>query len=435
MLAFAAVAFAAAAPALANGAFPDEFSIHFPPNAPHRILMGANFGLLVSEDDGSTWRYSCEPWVVAGSNAALASENVSFYQVTADGAVLADSVNITRSSDVACTWPTSGGSVTGQAVDDVFPDPNDATFVVAIVATARGTYLVASHDGGTTFDAPHLYDTPELLTGVEIARSKPGVVYATSVATSGATATFLASTNSGASWTATNIVIPAGTQPRILAVDPTDEKKVYLRLLSGASDAMSVTADGGQTFQTVLTIKGQFSSFLRAGDGALYAGTMDGKLYVQAAGAAGFTSRNAPHLRCLGQRPGTTRIYACADTVVDGFSLASSDDNGVTFQPLMSFTQLLGPLICPPVQTNCQAHWERIQGVLGIGAQDAGPADGGGSSPGSGGGSHCASAGIDAWGIWIVLGFFLRTRRGRRGRDRRRIRVHEAASASRGHGP
>ncbi len=412
MLAFAAVAFAAAAPALANGAFPDEFSIHFPPNAPHRILMGANFGLLVSEDDGSTWRYSCEPWVVAGSNAALANENVSFYQVTADGAVLADSVNITRSSDVACTWPTSGGSVTGQAVDDLFPDPNDATFVVAIVATARGTYLVASHDGGKTFDATHLYDTPDILTGIEIARSTPGVVYATSVPQAGGTAKFLASTSSGApgTWTPTDLQIPAGTQPRILAVDPADAKKVYLRLLTGPSDAMAVTIDGGQTFQTVLTIKGQFSSFLRAGDGAIYAGTMDGKLYVQAAGATGFISRNAPHLRCLGQRPGTTRIYACADTVVDGFSLASSDDNGVTFQPVMSFTQLLGPLTCPPVQTNCQAHWERIQGVLGIGAQDAGPADGGGSSPGSGG-SHCASAGIDAWSIWIVLGFLLRSRR------------------------
>jgi hypothetical protein len=370
------------------------------------MFIGANFGLLVSEDDGLTWRYSCEPWVVSGSNAALANENVSFYQVTADGAVLADSVNITRSGDVACTWPTSGGSVTGQAVDDLFPDPNDAKFVVAIVATARGYYLVASHDGGSTFDAPHLYDTPDLLTGVEIARSKPGVMYATSVSTSGAVATFLASTNSGSSWIATNLAINAGTQPRIMAVDPIDEKKVYLRLLSGASDAIAVTPDGGQTFQTVLTIKGQFNSFLRAGDGALYAGTMDGKLYVQAAGAAGFATRTAPHLRCLGQRPGTTRIYACADTVLDGFSLASSEDNGLTFQPVMSFTQLQGPLTCAPVQTNCQAHWERIKGVLGIGT----PTDGGVASGGSKG-SHCASAGVDTWGLWVLLGLGLRKRR------------------------
>jgi hypothetical protein len=53
----------------ANGAFPDEFSIHFRPSAPHRIFVGPNFGLLVSEDDGATWRYACEPWVTEGSSA------------------------------------------------------------------------------------------------------------------------------------------------------------------------------------------------------------------------------------------------------------------------------------------------------------------------------------------------------------------------------
>jgi photosystem II stability/assembly factor-like uncharacterized protein len=407
IVALAAIAFTAASPVRANGAFPDEFSIHFPANAAHRIFMGANFGLLVSEDDGLTWRYSCEPWVVSGSNAGLAYANVSFYQVTADGALLADAGdirNITRSSDVACTWPSSTGSITGQFVADFFPAPTDATFVLANVVLSNASYIVASHDGGKAFDLPHLYDTPDLLTGVEIARSKAGVVYATSVSTSGGPARFLASNDSGTTWVATTLQIASGTEPRILAVDPADEKKVYLRLLSGAlSDAIAMTPDGGQTFQTVLPpINGQLSAFLRAGDGAIYAGTRAGKLYVQPAGMTGFTVRNAPHLRCLGQRPGTTRIYACTDMVVDGYSLASSDDNGATFQPVMSFTQLLGPLTCAPVQTNCQAHWERIQGVLGIRLPDGGQGGGGGSH-----GSHCASAGLDEWSVWVFLTIFV----------------------------
>src|ERR671939_1845601 len=98
-----AVLVGGAPPARANGAFPDEFSVHFPPNAPHRILIGANFGLLVSEDDGATWRYACEPWVTVGSSDPLSPALVSFYQVTADGAVLADSGPITRSTDT-CNW-------------------------------------------------------------------------------------------------------------------------------------------------------------------------------------------------------------------------------------------------------------------------------------------------------------------------------------------
>jgi hypothetical protein len=102
--------FAIGAPgaARANGAFPDEFSIHFQPNAPSRILVGANFGMLISEDNGATRRYSCEPWIVAASNASVNPEaSVSFYQVTADGVLLAQAMNVTRSADVACTWPTS----------------------------------------------------------------------------------------------------------------------------------------------------------------------------------------------------------------------------------------------------------------------------------------------------------------------------------------
>jgi MYXO-CTERM domain-containing protein len=417
----ATIVLAASGAVRANGAFPDEFSIHFPPNTPHRILMGANFGMLVSEDEGLTWRYSCEPWVVAGSNAALATANVSFYQVTADDTLLATAVNVTRSADDACTWPVSGGSVAGQSVYDFFPDPNDATFVLAIVYTVAGSYIVASHDGGSTFDAPRLYDTTttshDLLTGIEIARSKPGVVYATTESTAGGIGKFLASANSGGTWTEYPLDgvpgVTAATQPRILAIDPTDEKKVYLRLLAGITDAMAVTPDGGQSFQVILNIPGQFSSFLRAGDGALYAGTLDGKLYVRPAGAASFgAARNSPHLRCLGQRPGTTRIYACGDMVVDGFSLAYSDDNASTFQPMMSFTQLLGPLTCAPVATNCQAHWDRIQGVLGIGAvPDAGQGGGGGGGGGQTPGKSCASAGPDAPALLIAAGFLFRRRR------------------------
>src|SRR3954469_5921824 len=110
------LALAAAGAAHANGAFPDEFSVHFLSNAPHRILVGANFGLLVSEDDGATWRYSCEPYVTMGSSAALSTANVYYYQLTADGAVIADSVEVTRSADLGCTWPASSGFSTGATI-------------------------------------------------------------------------------------------------------------------------------------------------------------------------------------------------------------------------------------------------------------------------------------------------------------------------------
>jgi hypothetical protein len=401
----AGLVFFGASAAGANGAFPDELSVQFPATAPHRILLGTNFGLVISEDDGASWRYACEPYVTTGSSANLSSANVSFYQVTADGAFLADSINLTRSDDVGCTWPTSSGSVSGAVISDIFADPTDPTFVLAILATINGTSIVISHDGGRSFGSPS-YSTPDLLTGIESSRSTPGVVYATAIHTTGSTTSvpvLLRSSDYGAHWSApVTIPAPNGTQPRILAVDPADANTVYLRLLSGATDSIGIATDG-QNVQTVLTIPGAFTSFLRAGDGTLYAGQLVGNLYVRPPGASAFVKQPGPRLRCLGQRPGTARIYGCGDLFLDGFSLGSSDDGGKTFQPVMKFSQILGPLTCAPVQTACSAHWDRVQQVLGI-SPDAGPPDAG-TTPTPKGSSHCASLGTDVWGLLSLIAF------------------------------
>jgi hypothetical protein len=419
--------------ARANGAFPDEFSIHFPQSAPHRIMVGANFGLLVSEDDGATWRYTCEPWITDGSSAALTSDNVDFYQLTADGAMLAQSITVTRSDDDACTWPVSGGSISGKVVADLFPDPGDASFVIAIVSIANGGYLVASHDGGKTFDSPHLYDTTGLLTGIEISRTRPAVIYATFIAGSGAGGgTLLRSDDLGMTWQPHSIPAPAATEPLIMGIDPVDPDIVYLRVVGALTDSVVITIDGGKSFQTPLNINGQFSSFLRAGDGSLYLGTLAGTLYVRAPGATSFTNHAAPHFRCLGQQPGSSRIFACGDMNLDGFSVGYSDNGGDSFQPMMSFTQLLGPLACAPVQANCQAHWSRIQGVLGIlpsdggggpsdaGAPDAGRTDAGSPPPPNTGQqkSGCSTTGVDTASLAGVIAVLLLLRRKKRSRNR-----------------
>ena len=369
--------------ARANGAFPDEFSIHFPASAPHRIYVGANFGLLVSEDDGATWRYSCEPWVTEGSASALTSDNVSFYNMTANGvAMIALSREITRTEDDACTWPPSSGSVVGKVVTDLFPDPNDATLVLAAVVDTGGSQILASHDGGKSFAAPVIYSSTGSITGLELSRSSPGVVYVTSVPFSGTGATLARSNDYGAHWNEIPMTIPGGTEPLIMGIDPENADTVYLRVVGALTDSVWITTNGGQSFDTPLTINGQFSSFLRAGDGALYVGEIRGMLHVRPAGATDFTSHNAPRFRCLGQRPGTSRIFACGDVNIDGFSVGYSDDQGQTFKPMMNFTDLLGPLTCAPVASACVDHWARIQGVLGIGPPpDAGP--GGGPDAGS----------------------------------------------------
>jgi hypothetical protein len=204
-----------------------------------------------------------------------------------------------------------------------------------------------------------------------------------------------------------------------MAIDPEDANTVYLRVVGALTDSVVITQNGGQTFDTPLTITGQFSSFLRATDRALYVGSVAGQLYVRAPGATDFTHHAAPHFRCLGQRPGTTRIFACGDMGIDGFSVGYSDNGGQSFQPMMNFTDLLGPLTCAPVESNCAAHWQRIQGVLGLGpapdagtggGPDAGSPDAGTTPPPSTGGpkSGCATAGGDPiFILGLLVAFFV----------------------------
>ena len=85
----------------------------------------------------------------------------------------------------------------------------------------------------------------------------------------------------------------------------------------------------------------------------------------------------------------------------------------------MSFRDLLGPLSCAPVQTNCAAHWQRIQGVLGIGdggtpgPSDAGTTDGGVPPPPKPGGrsSGCSTTGGGAAAFLGVVALVLLWRR------------------------
>jgi MYXO-CTERM domain-containing protein len=90
----------------------------------------------------------------------------------------------------------------------------------------------------------------------------------------------------------------------------------------------------------------------------------------------------------------------------------------------------LGPLTCPTVATNCEAHWARIQAVLGIGGDpgtgtpdggvvttpDAG--SGGGSDggvvtapPATGGKSGCSTAAADGLALMTLAALFLRRRK------------------------
>jgi len=381
--------------ALSDGAFPDELSVYLPVNAPHRIMLGTNFGLVISEDDGQNWRFVCELYI---TNTGL--DQVNFYKLAPDGAVYAISFfHMWRSADGGCSWTQSGGSVASLALTDAFIDPNDATFVVAIASSPTTAGIYPSHDNGVTFGAA-LYTTTDRLTSIEISRPNPNVIYAVQVHAPSASgpgiAYLLQSVDRGMSWTSHQLNVPSGTEPRIMAIDAEDANTVYLRLLtlSAQTDAIGITTDGGNTMTVPLTLSGvYFSSFLRAPDRTLYAGTAGPDLYIRPPGTTTFTRRTGPRTRCLGERLGTTRIYGCGDAFLDGYNLGYSDDGAQTFQPILKFIQIAGPLTCPAVADYCASQYQLLLQTLGVGAPDGGSPTSTGPTPSPSAGSHCSSVG------------------------------------------
>jgi hypothetical protein len=391
----AALFLTAPAAAHADGAFPDSETILTPAARPHDIVLVTNFGLIRSSDDGATWSWSCEQsanafglfyqWAPPPSNRLFAVANAA----------------LVYSDDLACGWATAGGLPAGVSVTDAFVDPNDGNHVLALGLVYPTYSLFESHDGGTTFGAS-LYDSAANRTfaGVEIARSDPQTIYL-AIGSSDAHPRLARSTDGGAHFTVNDLTASLGSgQLRIIAVDPQDPQKVYLRLLATANEAVAITADGGVTATAPLMLDGNLTAFARLASGTLLAaGTVQ-----SATVAATFRSRDGgasfqmlagqPAVRALSERGGL--VYAATNNFGDGYAIGTSADEGTTWKPLFAYAdvQYVAPCLAATCATICEneASLSVWPDAVCSATPDAGAGGGGGTTGGSGDGAAGSGA-------------------------------------------
>ena len=422
--ALAALAIAAPARARADGAFPAGEAVLVPADRPQEIIFATNFGLVISEDAGQTWSWSCE----RDDNAFAI-----LYQLgpaprrrlfaVANGRVI-------TSDDASCSWQLAGGLLVDQAVTDVFPDPANADRVLA-VGIAGGVHSVfESADGGTTFGAA-LYQAAggDTINGVESARSDPGIVYV-ALMTPERSPKLARTDDGGATWIVNDLATDLGAGLlRIIAIDPDDANTVLLRWTSAdGGDAIGVTRDGGATASKPLSIPNSFTSFARMPDGALILsgtaflgqglGTAPA-LWVSHDGGATFQENHAvPGVLAIAQRGGI--LYAAADNFADGFALGASSDEGATWQPVVRFDQITSIAPCLRTNPQCQASCEALAGK-GFGSPGkiweetvCMAADGGsdgGAGPSSSGCDCAIIPGRQPWDLALIIAIALRRRR------------------------
>jgi hypothetical protein len=354
-----------AAPARANGAFPDSLNIMTPQALPDDIFLATNFGLVTSIDGGQTWTYACE---VTQNNFA------TLYQVgpPPKNRIFATSLaGFIFTDDQSCSWSVGGGAASGATVSDLFPDPTNANRVLAVVAIAVDGGAIAyqilqSTDAGTTFATQPLYAAAsgDEISGVEISRSSPTTIYLT--LTSGTTHApkIAQSTNNGSSWQLHDLTshLPPGTNfIRLIEVDPTNPQKVFLRIRSpgdgGTMEGVAVTTDGGSTASTPLSFPGGIlSAYARMASGTIVLGGVVGTTnvaYTSIDDGVSFQSINTPQPRFRALSSRGDLLYAVADNAADGYAIGTSTDVGQTWTPLMAYEDIQAITTC--LKATCQS--------------------------------------------------------------------------------
>jgi hypothetical protein len=344
------------AAARADGAFPDSLSVLVPADRPHRIALATNFGLVSSNDDGTTWTWVCEGQLTNCSNLYSQSAPPAdrLYALSADKIVYSD--------DDACDWSVASGAVAAGGAVDVFPLALDPHRVLAVVSPngvgPQTTYtVVASDDGGAAFSQT-LYTAAsgDTVTGVEAARDDPATMYLTLASAKGFAPMLAITADGGASWRSVDLSGQLGQAGlRLIAIDRGNAARLFLRVSLVDAEALGIFDASTDTLTLPLMIPGGLvTAFLQTAEGPLVvAGRLPGGPVLQRSldgGASWQSVATTPNIRALSERDG--KIYGATDNMADGFALAVSTDLGVSFAPVMKFSDVGS--IAPCVRAACQ---------------------------------------------------------------------------------
>jgi MYXO-CTERM domain-containing protein len=429
--------------ARANGAFPDSQGILVPAARPDEITLVTNFGLVVSSDGGRSWLWSCEQ--TANSLGYL----YQYGPPPRNRLYALANEKLIRSDDNACGWQAATGMVSGKGLTDFFPDPSnpDRVLAVGFDNTTFDYAVYGSHDGGLTFDVM-LYDSGvrNEIDGIEIARSDPHTMYATTQLLATGAPALAHSNDDGAHWQSVDLLATLGAgSVRIVAVDPGDAQRVLLLFKGTSQQKLALTRDGGKTVTVSLDpgANNFFTSYARTAAGTILIGGADVAtnpvLYRSHDGGVTFTlaAQAQPHVRGLSARGND--VYAATDNFSDGYALGVSSDEGASWRSVMSYDRVSAIVAC--LKDACQMVCDQ-EVVLDLwpasvcsadapapaadGGTDArgadGPVDAGGGGgaggsgrpPSHGGGCAVAPGAPVSGAAWAILAALLAARRRRR---------------------
>lgn len=417
----------ASGPGHANGRFPASASIDFRPGHPEDIAVGATFGLLVSRDDGATWRWYCE--------AAVGFEGTydPHYLWSATGALFASTFAGLKVTRDACAWQAVPGPV-GTANVTALAIGGDGAIWAGVTDPVLGAALYRSVDDGQTFTATTLPAEPtDVWSSIAVAPGAATRVYVTGRRMiAGEPARILYRTDDGgATWDALAtdaLVGTASSELLLAAIDPADPDHAYAiltNIATGLRTALYRSDDLGAatpTWTQVLEEPTRINGVAVRASGEILAITP--ALGLHRSTDRGLTFAPVPGVtldgRCLRERPDGT-LWMCTNNLPPDSATLHVATDAASWTRQLRFAELAGPARCPngTLQREvCEATlWCGVRENLDVRADETGcvaPPDAGVDAPGpSGGDRGCCSTGA-APGLELgiaALGLLVRRRR------------------------
>jgi hypothetical protein len=359
--------------AQANGRFPRAQTVL---EKGDLLVLRATFGLLLSHDRGKSWDWICEQ--AMGFSGAWDPP----LALGDDGTIFIGLEKGLRSTKDGCGF-VDHHELDGQLVSDLTEFHGETW---AATSTPGQSAFVWRTQGGKfvrwSKGIPGTYiDTLDVYRGK--IGSSPGRVYLTGIETGKPIAPhFYRSDDDGVTFTEQKPAWPHVARLFIAAIDPIHPERVFVRSLGVDGSDLLLTEDAGKTFRVVLHFDGAMFGFAMNGDDVWAgSGTPTEGLWRSTDRGRTFSKVRDQLVYCL--RAGSV-LYACSEPYVpQGYALASSRDNGTTWEALGNFTSVRGPVACAAGDgAKCVEPWAQTKLMLAtnVGASDAGTGDAAGEA-------------------------------------------------------
>jgi uncharacterized protein (TIGR03382 family) len=338
----------------ANGRSPLTNGIALRPGDDQSIYLATTFGLLISHDNGCTFRWVCE------QNIGYGGQWDPKYAIATDGTIFATTFEGLRvSRDGGCSF-TTAASTQGVWIDALDIGP-DGTVWIGTATTGSTNDVFASTDNGMTFQSKGMLSPEIWWKSVKVAPSNASRVYITGYQVANSPTAYFYRSDGAGGWTPsplTDVMYASTPVLLVKAIDPTNPDIVYMAS-EGANppsgDRLYRSSDGGMTWTEVLATTSTIHDVvIRDAQNIIVAtqiktasSIMGGPAFQSTNGGTSFSEiPGAPQLACVSKRSDGVLFGCGANWDPDFKAVAKSADGGASWDKVWRFVEIAGAVQC-----------------------------------------------------------------------------------------